>query len=470
MVGYHIGDRRYGGMNVILVALLASASPVLSQGVPSANRHLDGCEQAVPLGGTRAIRVGSLWTGVGTPVGSAATKDGRVLVSYYDADRWMEVAAVDADRKRVCTLRLPSRFAGWDAHNGIAMAIAPDRTLHLVGNMHASAMVYMRGTAADISSMRPDQMIGRDENQATYPKFLHDSAGNLLFLYRTGSSGNGTWLLNRWIDGHWQRIGALFVDHDRQGHVSAYPSSFAIGPDGTYHVAVVWRRTPDVATNFAVTYASTRDFINWRGAGGRSIKGPLGPDQMAVVEQTGPNAGLVNSASVIVAPDGVPVILYPRHAHSGNDTIVAARAGPGGWHVRELAVSETATSVAGGGALAALPSFGVLAQIGWTATVRLSFPPHDHPVVALNLKTLAAPPGQTPSANAPVAMYTPAQVRGMAKVSTRQSPVLDNGVDGPQRATLRWFAQVANGDKPRACTEDAPKACAPPPAPLILDY
>lgn len=458
-------------MSAILIALLVSLSvPVMSQ-PGTGSQRLTSCKQPVSAGSPNAIRIAALWTGVGTPIGSAASRDGRVFAAYYNADRWMEVVAVAANRARVCTIRLPSRFAGWDAHNGIAMAIAPDATLHLVGNMHASAMFYAQGSAADLSNLQPARMLGRDEDRATYPTFLHDSAGNLLFLYRTGSSGDGSWLMNRWGGGRWQRIGPLFVDHDDHGHVSAYPSSFAVGPDGTYHVAVVWRRTPDVATNFAVTYASTRDFVTWRGAGGRSIKGPLGPDQMAMVEQTGPNAGLVNSASVIVAPDGAPVILYPRHARSRNDTIVAARPTRGGaWQVRELAVADGSTSVAGGGALAALPSFAVLAQSGWTATLRLSFPPRAHPVVALNLKTMTAAPGQVPPADAPVAVYTPAQVQGMAKVSTRQSPVLENGVDGPRRATLRWFAQVANGDTPRACTAAAPKACAPPPAPLILEY
>jgi hypothetical protein len=424
--------------------------------------------------GGASIELDRVWTGVGTGIGAAATTRGAIVAAYFAADRWVTVTRFDPSRREACSVRLPSRFRGWDAHNSLAVAIAPDDTVHIVGNMHASPLFYARGAARDVGSIHAAKMIGRDEQRATYPRFLHDSGGNLMLMYRAGGSGNGNWLLNGWKGGQWRRIGAIFVDRDSQGPVSAYPSAFRTGADGSVHVAVMWRRTPDVASNFAVTYARTRDFRTWFRSDGRPITAPLGPDTMDRVEAAGEHAGLVNRVDLAIAADGAPVILYPRYAAApgkarydaaNGAAIVAARPVHGKWRIVEIAHARTPSIVAGKGSLPNLPAVWILDQQPGAARVRIAFPGRDRRRLRIDLQTLAT--GADVGDARPIPAQSPPFPKGMEDVSARQAIVQVNGVDGRIIGTLRWFAQGAHGDTPRACSITAPVACDPPASPLL---
>lgn len=439
-----------------LFASLARASAVKCG--PAASESRDG---------KAAYRLGNVWSGVGTAVGAARRADGHVLAAFYDADRWVTIAEFAPERGEVCRVRLPSQFAGWDAHNTLALAISADGTLHVAGNAHASPLFYARGRADDLQTLEPAPMTGSDEMHATYPKFLRDGEGRLLFMYRSGGSGDGAWLLNRWDDGHWTRIGELFAAHDGEKTVSAYPSNFAVGTDGTVHVAIVWRSTPDVKTNFAVTYASTRDFSNWSSLDGTSAAGPLSPERGSLIERTGEGAGLMNGARLVLTPDNRPVVLYPRYGSDGNDAIVAATPEGGKWVVREIATSGKRTKVEGFGALSHLPAVFVTGQDGGTAHLRIVFPRHGREHRALDLQTMTASADATQDAPGSSAPEMPTGTRGMADVAPRRQAVTDNGLGERPAGEFEWFAQGANGDRPRDCTPRHPQACDPPPMPLF---
>lgn len=103
--------------------------------------------------------------------------------------------------------------------------------------------------------------------------------GTLRFLYRAGSSGNGTWMVNERSGAAWTRIGAQFAALDQENkHVSAYPTEIITDSHGVSHVAIVWRRTPDVASNYAVSYAQTKDFHEWESFSGVKAAVPFRPD------------------------------------------------------------------------------------------------------------------------------------------------------------------------------------------------
>ena len=249
-------------------------------------------------------------------------------------------------------------------------------------------------------------MLGRNEASATYPQFLHDGAGNLLFLYRDGMSGNGLWMLNAWRDGQWKRVGQLFAGRDDDGPVSAYPTQFVADDDGRFHVAVVWRRTPDVATNFALTYASTRDFQHWD-VGGRTVSGPLSPKTMEMIDAPGVGQGLVNNA----------------HGSIHVSAVI-------GKQQSELLLDPTR--------LVAAP---------WRSD------PNPGPAKRARVPIPAA-----------LALTPPA---GMERAGVQSATVRRNGVDGAVAGELRWIAQGVNQDQPRACKPSAPVACKPPASPLI---
>ncbi len=156
------------------------------------------CDRAPrPQAQLDAYEMGRVWSGARTGIGSARTDDGRIIVAYYDAERFVTVASLDPRSGEVCRVRLNSQFSGWDSHNTLQVVVPADGTLHVAGNFHAEPLFYANGVAKDLSTLKPAKMIGREENRATYPRFLRGPSGELLFLYRNGGSGDGKWFANR---------------------------------------------------------------------------------------------------------------------------------------------------------------------------------------------------------------------------------------------------------------------------------
>src|SRR5699024_7533034 len=79
-----------------------------------------------------------------------------------------------------------------DAHNSISIGVDGDGYLHVSWGMHGNELQYVRSLKPHgLELTEPLTMTGQDEKTVTYPRFyrLHD--GDLLFLYRDGSSGKG---------------------------------------------------------------------------------------------------------------------------------------------------------------------------------------------------------------------------------------------------------------------------------------
>jgi len=428
------------------------------------------CTAMAPDAGTDNVIIGQSWAGVTTNVGAATTRDGRLVVAYYDPDRYLTVATYDPRSGRRCSQRLASRFAGWDAHNALVVAIDRNNMVHISGNMHDSALVYARGPADDLGQIRLQPMTGRNETAVTYPRFLQDSDGHLLFLYRDGQSGNGIWRLNRWRNGQWQQAGALFANRDEKGPVSAYPSDFVQDSSGRFHVAIIWRRTSNVATNFALTYASTTDFHSWWvGNGGRSAAAPLTPGIMQHVDFPGENRGLVNNAKLAIAPSGQPVILYTKYGSDGRNAIFAARYDGKGWISKPIAAARSRTDIKGGGSIPDLPFATFVDGEGHGGTMHVRAVPatKDRQDLALDPATLATSSWRA-QISAPTAKAANITIpSGLDDATTVSTTVRQNGLTGPVRGQLRWYAQKSNRDRARACTPQAPRACNPPPSPLV---
>ncbi len=126
------------------------------------------------------------------PVGfSLLTRGGRQYVAYYDAEHRMTVGARALGERQWQLVKLDSKI-GWDSHNGITMTTDANGDLHLSGNMHCVPLIYFRTqTPGDITTFKRLPMTGKDEKRCTYPHFLNDAAGRLIFHYRDGGSGNG---------------------------------------------------------------------------------------------------------------------------------------------------------------------------------------------------------------------------------------------------------------------------------------
>ena len=142
------------------------------------------------------------------------------------------------------------------------MAVDREGVLHVSGNMHGVPLVYFRSEQPlNAASLRHEAaMTGERERRMTYPVFLRNRDGRLIFRYRDGGSGNGDDLYNVYDEKtrSWRRLLAQPLTSGR-GRMNAYCSVPRQGPDGRFHMVWVWRDTPDCASNHDLSYARSDD-------------------------------------------------------------------------------------------------------------------------------------------------------------------------------------------------------------------
>jgi len=279
--------------------------------------------------------VDRVWAG--HPVGFALLTHGeQQFVAYYDRERRLTVAGRrlgDDDWQRAV---LPEQV-GWDSHNSVTMAVDAADHLHLSGNMHGDPLVYFRTTdPLDVRTFeRVEGLVGRDEEQVTYPRFLEGPDGGLVFMHRDGGSGNGRRLLDAYDAdaGAWRRLHDAPL-LDGQGEMNAYPQGPVHGPDGDYHLCWVWRDTPDAATNHDVSYARSPDLIDWERSDGTPLSLPITIDTGEVVDPIPAGGGVINS-NVGLGFDAAdrPIVSYHKFDDDGATQAYNARPAPGddGW-------------------------------------------------------------------------------------------------------------------------------------------
>jgi hypothetical protein len=270
---------------------------------------------------------------------SLLTVGGRQYVAYYDEQRRMTVASRKVDSNDWQYQVLPTKV-GWDSHNYITMAVDADGQLHVSGNMHGVKLIYFRtDVAGDISTLKRYAMTGKAENRATYPKFLTDLHGEMIFNYRDGGSGNGMRIYNKYdlATRSWSRL----LDRpmlDGQGKRNAYPIGPVRGPDGMFHMVWVWRDTPDCATNHYLSYAKSKDLIGWESVSGEKVALPMTLGNKSLwVDPIPSGGGIINGCEKLMFDaDGRAVISYHKSDADGNMQIYATRYEDGKWVVRQL--------------------------------------------------------------------------------------------------------------------------------------
>lgn len=291
---------------------------------------------ALPAGGIEVAEVVSAF-----PVGfNMQIKNGRQYIAYYDAEHRMTVAVRDLDAPRWEYKVLPSNV-GWDSHNYITMAFDKEGYLHLVGNIHASPLVYFRATKPyDIQSLEAiNRMTGVEEIRTTYPSFMQNANGDMLFHYRSGGSGNGFEVYNIYDPATrtWSRL----LDKpltDGLGERNAYMQGPTLGKDGYYHLIWVWRETPDCSTNHTLSYARSRDLIHWETIRGEQTELPITLDKTAFyVDATPVKGGLFNPGIKLgFDSQNRPVIGYHKYDKDGNNQLYLTRFENGAWKPMQL--------------------------------------------------------------------------------------------------------------------------------------
>ncbi len=301
------------------------------------------------------LPIEKVWSG--HPVGfSLLTVGKRQFAAYYDAERRMTVAGRTLGLRKWTFKKLPTSV-GWDSHNSIVMAVDRAGCLHVTGNMHVRPLLYFRSEKPyDITTLAPvHRMTGEDEARVTYPRFFHDDAGRLLFMYRDGSSGNGRRLINFYNekDRSWRRLIDTPLLSGRSHDMNAYPRSMQKGPKGWYHLVWMWRDTPDCRTNHDISYARSRNLKDWETAAGRPVALPITPAHDAVkVDPTPSRAGMINMGFGLgFDTQSRPIIHYHKYDKQGNSQIYLARWEKKCWRIKPVSSWSWRWEFGGGGSV-----------------------------------------------------------------------------------------------------------------------
>lgn len=291
------------------------------------------------------------------PVGFAALTFGDwQFIAYYNKHRDLTVAARKTTEPKWNYKILPTKV-GWDSHNRIAMAIDRENCLHLSGNMHNDTLIYFKTEQAhDISTFKKvfPLVAAQDESRCTYPKFIKNAEGALIYSYRKGGSGNGVTISNIYDESSnsFQRLTdqPLF---DGLNEMSAYASGPVLGPDQFFHMLWLWRDTPACETNHDLSHARSRDLISWETLDGQKVTLPLSPllGQLTV-DPVPPRGGAINGgAKLFFDANNKPLIAYMKYDSLGKSQLFLAASRNGKWLIKQVSKWDYRWTFSGPGSI-----------------------------------------------------------------------------------------------------------------------
>lgn len=248
----------------------------------------------------------------------------------------------------------------WDAHNVISLGISGDGRIHAAWDHHNNTLRYMNtvaGVATDPgNAVWNAGMFGAERNalnaggvaigDVTYPQFVtHSTTGELLFNYRTGSSGNGNSLIatynppnDTWNTPHVYINGQTPIPYSdpwgsNSNERNAYINGMDVDANGRIHVTWTWRETATGGSNHDIMYAySDDDGATWRNNAGTNLGAVMTMNSpgIIVVPMNRGNT-LMNQQAQAVDPDGrVHIIMW--HLKDGQPQINNFTAAPAAYY------------------------------------------------------------------------------------------------------------------------------------------
>lgn len=438
---------------------------------------LEGTAAAEEVGEAPVVKNSVLLDKVFSPVRvgfALLTHGNRQYVAYYNAERRTVVAQRDlpdgefakkvlsseSDKPPRQSKGRTSTVQGWDSHNYLTLAVDSEGYIHLAGNMHVSPLTYYRSTEpGDILTMEQvKKMTGKREKRCTYPHFRTAPDGRMLFHYRDGWSGNGIEIYNVY-DAKAKTWSRYFEESliSGEGKCNAYQRGPSLGPDGYYHLLWMWRETHHAETNHDLSYARSKDLLNWETAGGEKLDLPITPaDTKTIIDPVPVKGGMLNTAHRFAfdSKDRV-VVSYYKFDDDGNTQAYAARFEDGTWKISQISDWKHAHIFKGGGT--GPSSFGTSLWIGRIqqhGEGKLALPyrhwKHGNAMLVFDEETLA-PLGTAPTPKK--AVKFPLELTKVQSdfpgMSVRWRGDSGESPDPSVKYYLRWESLGSNRDRPR---------------------
>ena len=283
--------------------------------------------------------IDQVWSGHSVNFAIEVTRK-QIVVAYYDAQRRLTVASRDRLGGAWKYRKLES-VTGWDSHNYLAMAVDHVGQLHLIGNMHNDPLNYFRTTVADdIETFERVPVLVNPglEQRMTYPVFMRDREWRLILKYRDGGSGNGNEIFAVYSPStaRWSHL----LDSpliDGEGKRNAYVVGPTVGPASYFHIAWVWRDTPEAETNHDLSYARSRDLVHWERSDGKPLDLPITLAEAEIVDAVPSGGGMINNNTVVgFDNESRPVITYHKFDMQGNTQVYLARREKANWRIVQL--------------------------------------------------------------------------------------------------------------------------------------
>jgi len=195
---------------------------------------------------------------------SILTVGDQQFVTYYNNYQHVTVARRSLGSDVWDVYPTPfTAFNIYDGHDVISFGIDGAGTMHISWGMHANPLLYAKSNApvtgsGDITFTGPIPMTGF-ENAVTYPQFYELPDGDLLFLFREGTSGAGDTYWSRYdvTSGTWSPVHGspgqtpFFKGTGWSPDYNLYNNHAALDSQGTLHLTWTIRYNGDSPAGFS---------------------------------------------------------------------------------------------------------------------------------------------------------------------------------------------------------------------------
>lgn len=282
---------------------------------------------------------------------SLVTQGDEQYICYYDGDGFLTLGKRRLDAEQWTLHRTQYKGNVKDAHNIISMMLDGDGYIHIAFDHHGHPLNYCRSIAPySLELGEKEVMTGVDEGNVTYPEFYLLSGGDLLFVYRSGSSGRGNLVMNRYSvkEKKWTCVQDVLIDGEDKRN--AYWQLY-VDEQGTIHLSWVWRETWHVETNHDLCYARSFDNgVTWYKSNGEKYELPIRLENAEYACHIPQNSELINQASMSADASGNPYIAsYWRESDSDVPQYRIVWHDGQMWHNRQVSERTTPFSLKGGG-------------------------------------------------------------------------------------------------------------------------